>query len=328
MKFLKEKDYKINHFDAHKFRGKNFFKEFRKDDKNNLSKFSKFCTKKKLPCRICGSKKINLKYLKISNKYYLHKCINCEFVFPNIDCKKIQNYEEKIYSGYDKSSLSISEKKNKNYRNKKLINERYEYCYSKNFKKVKKKVLEIGFGQADFLIHLKTKKIPCYGIEYNQNLVKFAQSKKLNVSFGNLEKLKNNYFDLVVMFDVIEHFVDPMKTLKTILKKLKKGGLLIFYTPNIESLGFELMKSKQNLIQPFYHLNFFSKNVLNFICKKIGFKIIKFETFGLDLIDFFFMKESSDNFLYTKKLKKEISIIQSIIDQKGCANHMRVTLKK
>ena len=61
------------------------------------------------------------------------------------------------------------------------------------------------------------------------------------------------------MFDVIEHFVDPMKTLKIILKKLKKGGLLIFYTPNIESVGFELMKNKQNLIQPFFHLNFFQK---------------------------------------------------------------------
>ena len=140
-------------------------------------------------------------------------------------------------------------------------------------------------------------------------------------------KVKNNYFDLVVMFDVIEHFVDPMKTLNN-FKKLKKGGLLIFYTPNIESVGFELMKNKQNLIQPFFHLNFFSKNVLDYMCKKIGYKILKFETFGLDLVDFFFMKESDDKFLYTKKLKNEISIIQSIIDQKGYANHMRVTLKK
>ena len=88
------------------------------------------------------------------------------------------------------------------------------------------------------------------------------------------------------------------------------------------------MKNKQNLIQPFFHLNFFSKNFLNYMCKKIGYKILKFETFGLVLVDFFFMKESDDKFLYTKKLKNEISIIQSIIDQKGYANHMRVTLKK
>ena len=78
---------------------------------------------------------------------------------PNIDCKKIKNYEKRIYSEYDKSNLSTSEKKNKEYRNKKLI-KKIRYCYSRNFKTVNKKVLEIGFGQTDFLMHLKKKKYP------------------------------------------------------------------------------------------------------------------------------------------------------------------------
>ena len=111
MKFLKKKNLIVNHFDAHKFRGKNFFKEFRDDDKKNLFKFSKFCIKRNIACRICGSNKIDKEFLKISTKYYLRKCINCEFVFPNIDCKKIKNYEKRIYSEYDKSNLSTSEKK-------------------------------------------------------------------------------------------------------------------------------------------------------------------------------------------------------------------------
>ena len=100
-------------------------------------------------------------------------------MFPNIDCKKIKNYEKRIYSEYDKSNLSTSEKKNKKYRNKKLIKERYNYCYSKNFKTVNKKVLEIGFGQADFLMHLKKKKISCHGIEYNQKSCRISKKAKI-----------------------------------------------------------------------------------------------------------------------------------------------------
>ena len=328
MKFLNKESFFVKHFDAHKFRGKNFFSDFRKDDKKNLLKFSKFCTKKKIPCRICNSKKIENKFLQISKKYFLCKCSNCGFIFPNIDCTRINNYENEIYNNYHESTLSINESKNKKYRNSKLIKERYNYCYYQNFKNNKKKVLEVGFGQADFLTYLKKKNIPCFGIEYNKALVDFAKNKNLKVSFGNMEKLQDNFYDLVVMFDVIEHFIDPVKKLKIIYKKLKKGGLLIFYTPNVESLGFELMKDKQNLIQPFYHLNFLSKQSLKKICKITNFEITKYETFGLDLIDFFFMKEKEDSFMYTKKLNKEISIIQSIVDQKSCANHMRVTLKK
>ena len=328
MKFLKKKNYEINHFKAHKFRGKNFYKDFRKDDKLNIKNFIKLCTPEKIPCRICGSKKVNNNFLNVYKKYSLRECLNCGFIFPNINCKKIINYENKIYKNYDQTNLSLNETNDKKYRNLKLIKTRFDYCYYQNFKNKKKKVLEVGFGQGDFLTYLSKKKVPCFGIEYNKNLVQNAKKLSLDVTFGGIEKLEDNQFDLVVMFDVIEHFVDPIKTLKDIYKKMKKGALLIFYTPNIKSLGFELMHDKQNLIQPFYHLNFFSKSVLEHISKITNFKIIKFETFGLDLIDFFLMKEYQDGFLYTKHLEKEITIMQSVVDKQKCSNHLRVTFKK
>ena len=113
-----------------------------------------------------------------------------------------------------------------------------------------------------------------------------------------------------------------------IYKILKKKGLLIFYTPHINSLGFELMGKYQNLIQPFYHLNFFSNKNIKLLALKNNFKILKFETKGLDLIDFFLMHEFKDKENYTKTFKTEISIIQSIIDYSGYANHLRLTFQK
>ena len=60
------------------------------------------------------------------------------------------------------------------------------------------------------------------------------------------------------MFDVIEHLTNPISTLNTIRKKLKKNGKIISYTPNINSLAaFELMGKNQNQVYPFQHIYFF-----------------------------------------------------------------------
>ena len=92
MKFIKNNKISVDHFDAHKFRGKNFFFNFQNDDRKNLRKFKKFLVKKNIPCRVCNSILIDNYFLKVSEKYYLRKCKKCEFIFPNIDCLKIQSY--------------------------------------------------------------------------------------------------------------------------------------------------------------------------------------------------------------------------------------------
>jgi len=328
MKFIKNSKISVNYFDAHKFRGKNFFFNFRKDDSKNLNNFKKFLTNKSIKCRICNSSSINIFFLRVSEKYFLRKCEKCDFIFPNIDCINIENYPEKVYSEYDLTNLSKDSFKFNKYRNIKLAKERFDYCYNKNFKNNNKKVLEIGFGEGNFLKYLQKNKIYYEGFEFSKNLFIKAKKNKLNVSFGDISNLKDNSFDLVVMFDVIEHLVNPVKTINKIYKILRNNGLLVFYTPHINSLGFELMGKYQNLIQPFYHLNFFSNKNIKMLASKNNFKILKFETKGLDLIDFFLMHEAKDNVNYTKKFQNEISIIQAIIDYSGCANHLRLTFQK
>jgi len=158
MKFIKNSKISVNNFDAHKLRGKNFFLNFRNDDTKNLNKFKEFLVKKNIKCKICNSNQIDKYFLKLSEKYYLRKCKKCDFIFPNIDCLKIDKYSEKVYSEYDLTNLSKNSLKFKKYRNDKLVKERFDYCYKKNFNNSKKKVLEIGFGEGNFLKYLKKKK--------------------------------------------------------------------------------------------------------------------------------------------------------------------------
>ena len=99
----------------------------------------------------------------------------------------------------------------------------------------------------------------------------------LNVKNIKLQSLKNNSFDLCVMFDVLEHLTKPISEFKILRKKVKRGGHVICYSPNIYSLAFELMGENQNQVYPFEHLYFFGKKTLEIFARKSGFKIVNYE---------------------------------------------------
>jgi len=324
-------DLKLNNIDAYKLRGESFYKSLNIDRKKIFKKFEYLLTKKEFECPLCSSRKKKKIFLKVTKNYILRKCKDCDLVFPNINLNKIENYEDIIYKKYSNNFHSKNKLKKKNYR-KKFISDRFNYCIEKNFKNFKNlkklNVLEIGCGTGEFLKHLKEKKIKYKGIELDPQQLQIAQNNKLNVDNNNLKIEKNNEYNLVLMFDVLEHIVNPLDFIKLVTKKLKKNGLLICYIPNINSIGFELMKEKQNLIYPFEHISFFNEKSLNYLSKKGNLKIKKIETFGLDLIDYFFFKEFYDKKKYINKLSNFIDLLQSVIDNSGLANHYRVTFKK
>ena len=312
----------------YKLRGKNFYQKVAVERVKILDKFKQFLTKKKFPCYLCKSLNKKKDFIKVNEKYKLVKCKKCELVSPNIDVLNIPNYTDKIYLDYSKNYHSISKKKNSKYREK-LLNERFKYCIEQNFKNLNNiKVLEIGSGTGEFLKLLHKKKIDYKGLEVDPMQLDYAKKIRLNVNNNSIDDEKDNTFDIILMFDVLEHVVDPVKFMKTTYKKLKKKGILISYMPNINSMSFNLMGGKHNLVYPFEHLNFFNKKSINYLANKTNFKVKKIETYGLDMIDYFFYREFNDKRKYFNSILKEINLIQNHIDSIGEGNHYRLTLVK
>jgi len=56
------------------------------------------------------------------------------------------------------------------------------------------------------------------------------------LDFEGFFKINKKKFDLIIMFDVIEHLEDPFSTLVKLKNTLKKGGILVIQTPNYQSL--------------------------------------------------------------------------------------------
>ena len=105
------------------------------------------------------------------------------------------------------------------------------------------KVLEIGAGYGETLRYLKESKGAKEAIGVDLN---YDESKKDayiqidNFIFGDIEELSldeySNYFDVIILADVLEHLKEPEKVLKKLKKNLKKDGEIISSIPNIRTL--------------------------------------------------------------------------------------------
>lgn len=94
-----------------------------------------------------------------------------------------------------------------------------------------KKVLDIGCGaEAPLSYYLSEKGAKVYSGEINKKLINSAKSfaKKAKISLFFAEKLpfKGNTFDIVYLWDILEHVKNPPKAVKEAKRVCKKEGLI------------------------------------------------------------------------------------------------------
>lgn len=108
------------------------------------------------------------------------------------------------------------------------------------------KVLDVGCGYGALLAALSKKGAIPTGIEINEEVIISAKNfigANINIIRGNSEKLpfKNGAFDVVFLFDVIEHVKDPYKSIEECKRVLKPNGILyVEFTPYYSLVGHHL----------------------------------------------------------------------------------------
>ena len=81
-------------------------------------------------------------------------------------------------------------------------------------------------------------------------------------------------FDVVTMWDVIEHVTDPFAELRRAHRLLKPGGLLVAHTMDIDSLFARLMNARWPWLMEM-HIYYFSHRTLTAMLEKVGFEVIR-----------------------------------------------------
>ena len=119
------------------------------------------------------------------------------------------------------------------------------------------------------------------GIEPSNWAVAQAQSRGVPVLQGTLsdEALQTRTFDVVTLWDVIEHVDDPAEILRQSFERLKPGGMLAIHTMDIDSLTARLMGARWPWLMAM-HIHYFSKQTLAEMVRRIGFDVAWIGTEG------------------------------------------------
>ncbi|MBI2064464.1 MAG: class I SAM-dependent methyltransferase [Candidatus Yanofskybacteria bacterium] len=320
------RDYKIFDIDPTRSRSKDFYKNMLDYRDHTMKQYHPAIKRAGFKCLLCGKSRAK-EFLEYEN-YKLFDCLSCGLVSPNIDLEKLKSLEIYDDPAYIKDATrEILD--TYNYRKGQYAPERLNYILQKTKLSPNKiKLLDLGCGPGYFLSYLKNKKIKYKGLELANFLVKICKQKNLNVEGSDLRKEVSQSYNVITMFDVLEHLTDPVGLFKDLNNKIVKGGYVLAYTPNIHSLAYSLMKERQNTLYPFQHLAFFDNKSLNYLAKKTGFKVFSIDYFGLDVADYLYMKAYDDAHDYLEKLKDFIPTMQAVIDKQNLSNHMRIIFKK
>jgi 2-polyprenyl-3-methyl-5-hydroxy-6-metoxy-1,4-benzoquinol methylase len=114
------------------------------------------------------------------------------------------------------------------------------------------------------------------GVEPSRWAVSQAHVRGLAVLEGTLASVpfEDESFDVVTMFDVIEHVFDPLSLLQSAARLLKPGGIVVVHTMDAGSLTARLMGSRWPWLMEM-HLHYFTRRTLSRALEQSGFRVLE-----------------------------------------------------
>lgn len=161
-----------------------------------------------------------------------------------------------------------------------------------------KRILDIGCGGGLFLSKMKEKGAKTLGIELNDSRAFYAQTKHaLEINKRPIEDSYwasfANAFDVVTLWDVIEHVNFPIATLQHAVHVLKPNGILLIDTPcrdafyhrfgeltyKISGGRFPTFLNAMYSSKPFGHKQIFSLDEMKALFEFVGLEVLELKTF-------------------------------------------------
>ncbi len=243
-------------------------------------------------CKLCGEHTAVVKYK--LKKMSLYVCANCDFHF--IDA--LDDFPD------DQPGESLLTEKAKKYIESMLPQNAIQHKVNLKFVQAHVPLagmncLDIGSGAGLFpALLLKAGAVPS-GIEPQQVFREFAQEKYQLFLQRELidepcwQDEKATYFDVVTLWDTLEHVNFPVETIKAVCQVMKPGGHLFLDTPLRDSFfyrasewSYRLTNGSKPLLlntlyspQPYRHKQLFTATQLSTLMERSGFSVVGYSSF-------------------------------------------------
>lgn len=137
-----------------------------------------------------------------------------------------------------------------------------------------RQLLDIGCSVGHFLEVARGRDWNCTGIELNSASADYTESLGFEVIRKPLVPglFAESSFDVVTMWDVLEHIPDPESVLNMISDLLAPNGILCLIVPNADSIAARMMREKCTMFRGSSHVNIFNRVTLCTLLERVGFK--------------------------------------------------------
>ena len=218
-------------------------------------------------CPLCSSKATLQLFTKESINY--HQCESCFFVFSKPDVnfnfqEKIESFEEAYINYFDSSQAD-----NKN------LNLLFKWIAGITDLK-NKRVLDVGCGSGKFVRYLANKGIDVIGLEPSKPLYeRYLYDRKVfyNYSVEEFIDIKPGNFNVITLFDVLEHVEYPAQLIREISMLQEENGFLFVEIPLYSSLPASLMGKRWHFFNK-YHLSYFGRKRLTKLFNDSGYQLV------------------------------------------------------
>jgi 2-polyprenyl-3-methyl-5-hydroxy-6-metoxy-1,4-benzoquinol methylase len=204
-------------------------------------------------------------YLVPGNEWGRHvRCKNCHLIYMN-PMEKVSKTNEYYYKAKNTHAPTIRECYLRTAKSQVRLIQKYASGTN---------LLDIGCAQGFFLFSASKAGYTTRGIEISQDAAAYAIKEfGLDVEAKPFEELRfpESSFDVVTLWQVLEHVPYPLTVLKEVYRILKPGGLVVASTPNIESIPAKILRKKWWDIKRL-HINQFTTKTLADILHNAGFK--------------------------------------------------------
>ncbi len=135
--------------------------------------------------------------------------------------------------------------------------------------------LDVGCGDGAFLTMLGGD-WQRHGVEINPQRAELARAKGIDVLVSSIAEAEFPLeFDLITMYEVIEHIYRPADALKKVGTMLARDGLLVVSTPDSESALAKLRGPAWWSYHYPPHVFFFGHSTFEKLVKDLGFRIVR-----------------------------------------------------
>ncbi len=214
-------------------------------------------------CPLCASLRTERLYR--IDKGDVRWCVGCGIAFLDrgaeiYDIAHYDYYREKMGFSSGQLYTALNEKR---YRDILMRVERYRKSNT---------LLDIGCGAGHFAKTAIAAGWSAEGMEVAPYAVQICKKYKIPVIETDLLVYERpEHYDVVSLFEVIEHLTHPEKYIEKARQVLRKGGCMILTTPNFNSITRLMIGDKWRAINPEHLFYFTPKALRNFITKN-GFR--------------------------------------------------------